>query len=133
MMMEDFDLYLSSLFRLFEQRDLPLVNHLEEDLRKVISKSVTQDIHRRLGLTLDARLTSSNVCYVTNNQEIRDEYKQYISLTEFLYFLYGTFKLNRSKTLPTEGKCWPNILPGDMEIFWNRMRLGEDAWEKETS
>lgn len=123
---EVFNLYITELFRFFDKgQPWALPDGWEKDLMLALNESVVRNIHERLGLMLLRDNTFSNSCFATANKEIRDEYKQFISPREFLYFLYGTFLISTEENKSITELFWPDILPEDSSIFWERLRHGE--------
>lgn len=125
---ETFSTYLVKLFRYFETNDQFVFSWRDQEaLIRAIDGGVVHTIQERLGLTLLLNEASSQNCYVTANQEMQEAYRQFISPTEFLYFLYGTFLTGISENAPPSGVLWPAVLPNETRMFWERIQLGKNG------
>ncbi|MGO1244165.1 MAG: hypothetical protein ACTMH4_08790 [Sphingobacterium sp.] len=124
---ETFSTYLVKLFRYFEANDQFVFSRRDQEaLIRAVDGDVVHTIQERLGLTLLLNEACSQNCYVAENQEMQEAYRQFISPTEFLYFLYGTFLASITENVPPNRLLWPAVLPNETGTFWERIQLGKN-------
>lgn len=92
-----------------------------------LNKIIVTEIGKRLGLTFIPEKENGNVCFLTNNDELRDEFIQVFTPIDILDYIYAvlhspTYREKYKEFLKID---FPRVpYPKDTEIFWQLVKLG---------
>lgn len=70
--------------------------------KEQISKELINKLEKSTGLLYEEQLSSTNVCFSTNNSELRDEYKQIFTTEDVRYFIAA----NPNNDSPSGDEFW---------------------------
>lgn len=91
-----------------------------------LNSKIVVEIAQKIGLTYVPEMENGSVCFATNNDELRDEFKQVFAPIDILDYIYAvlhspTYRTKHNKTPIID---FPRIpYPKDVDIFWKLVKL----------
>lgn len=76
------------------------------------AESFIRQIEQKTGLKFQKEIGDRNLCFRNNNQDLRDEFKEYFSEEDFKFYIHSF--MDKEVTLPI-----------DNLDFWNRVNHGK--------
>lgn len=94
-----------------------------------VNPQLLKEISKRLGLLYIAEKEGGNVCFVTENEELRDEYKIGFVIEDIYHYTYGRWTVVQEvDEHSTENICIP--YPDDQDTFWHYVNLGKEELKR---
>lgn len=84
-------------------------------LSKEENEIITQ-IEQKLGIQFQNEITSGNVCFAQQNEELQDDFKVFFTISDFRFFIQSF-----------SGK--KVTIPMDTENFWKLVEKGKNSSE----
>jgi hypothetical protein len=92
-----------------------------------LNPEIIKEIEKRLGLTFTPEPESGNLCFIHNNDELRDEFKQTFAPIDLLDYIYAVLHSPnyREKYKEFLKIDFPRVpYPEDADMFWKLVKLG---------
>src|SRR5699024_10486839 len=92
-----------------------------------INKTFLKKAEKNLGLLFIPEAEEGNVCFVTNNKEMRDDFKTVFTPIDFLDYIYAVMHHPRYKQWLREKRATQIIipLPTQTNLFWTLVKYGQ--------
>lgn len=83
------------------------------------------DIEKNLGLRFVLEIEIGNVCYASNNENLRNEFKEEFSLMNLLDYLIASVKNKINHSQDEQQQLFNWLLPKNTTDFWKFVKMGE--------
>lgn len=87
-------------------------------------EQLTLLLSRKLNLQWSEKTPRGNLCFATNNQDLRDEFKQVLTSSDVMYYLMGWSNKQYTEINQLDLKTVP--LPDNASSFWSLVNKGKE-------
>lgn len=99
---------------------------VEERKKMEANPQLLKEMSKRLGLLYINEKEGGNVCFVTENEELRDEYKIGFVIEDIYHYTYGRWMdMQVADGHRVKNICIP--YPQDQGAFWHYVNLGKEG------